>query len=195
MADISGLGSLQPVEQLDLGNYAENKPKSFQLAPKGRYTLQAPASFPTEAYTRSKSGALNIQIDPKIVGGPADGTVVKFQRISAATWKRDGKAVSKVGDYLKAIGSNATLTNEQDIADAVEATANLTYDAILDWKAGGYGKAIDVEGMEKFPKNEDGSYQSWIEHPTETITLNNGTVAPKRVFANLYVRDFVPQGA
>lgn len=192
MVNLDALGSLRPVEQLDLSNYAVNKPKSFQLPPKGRYTLQAPPGFSSESFSRSKNGALAAQIDPKVVGGNHDGFEVKFNRIYATTWKRDGKSVSQFGDYLTACGFTGTLASEQEQADAIEATAGRVYEGVLDWKAYGAGGAINIEGMEKFPKNSDGTYQSWVNHPTETREDKDGNKIPARVFANVYVRDFLP---
>lgn len=41
--------------------------------------------------------------------------------------------------------------------------------------------------MKNFPKNADGSYQSWVEDPTE----KNEDGSSKRLLANLYVRNYL----
>lgn len=188
MADISALVGLAPVEQLDLENYAVNTPKpAFQLPKRGVYTLQAPESFPEGAFSASKKGALAVQIDPTIVGPTNEGYTLKYVRIYGTTFKRDGVTVSQIGDYLKACGVTGVFTSQQELADACEATANLQYQAELDWRAYGAGGAINIEGMDKFPLAADGSRQYWVEHPTE----KNEDGMPKRVFANLFVRNFV----
>lgn len=187
MADLSHLGGLNPVEALDLENYADNKVSAFRLPEKGRYTLQAPDSFPPAAFSRTKAGALSIQIDPTIVGPTNEGFTVRFTKVSAKPFQRDGKTVSQVGDYLRACGFKGTLANEQEIADAVEATAGSLYEALLDWRAY-YKDGFVLQGMTRFPKNDDGTYQSWVEHPT----AKNEDGSAVRVRANLVVDRFVP---
>jgi hypothetical protein len=190
MADISTLTGLAPVEQLDLEHYAVNQPKpAFQLPKRGVYTLQAPSEFSSEAFGVSKKGALSVQIDPTIVGPTNAGYTLRYTRIYGTTFKRDGITVSQIGDYLKACGVTGVFTTPQELADAVELTAGLAYQAELDWRAYGANGAINIEGMDKFPLAADGTRQSWVPHPTET----NEDGSPKRVFANLFVRNFIAQ--
>src|SRR5437870_2229165 len=121
MADLSLLGGLQPIEQLDLdGSYAVAKESQFHLPPKGVYTLRAPDSFPAAAFSRTKGGSLQVQVDPTIVGPTNDGYTVRFVKVSAKVFDRSGQKVSQVGDYLKAVGFSGILRTEQDVADAVE---------------------------------------------------------------------------
>lgn len=193
MADLSALGTLKPVEPLDLENYVVNRQatKKFQLPPKGKYTVQAPTEFPAEAFTRSNSGALGIDISPTIVGGAFDGFKIKYQRVYSTTWvdKKSQKTVSGIGNYLAANGVRGVLSDEQELANAVESTAGRTFEVILDWKAKRNG--IEKSGMETFPINEDGSYQSYIDHPTEKDEEGRA----KRVWANLDIVFFVPAAA
>lgn len=190
MPDISTLSGLAPVEMIDLDTYAINQPKSsFRLPERGIYTLQAPAAFPAEAFGVSKAGALTVQIDPTIVGGDNDGFQLRFIKVSAKTFKRDGVTVSQLGDYLKAVGITGAFASPQDLADAVELTAGATYQAELDWRA--YKDGYALEGMQNFPKNEDGTYRSWVEHPTAKTVNDKGEEVPVRVFANLYIRNFI----
>lgn len=190
MADLSHLGGLNPVEALDLENYADNKESTFRLPAKGRYTLRAPESFPPAAFTRTKAGALSIQIDPTIVGPTHEGFTVRFTKVSAKPFKRDGQTVSQVGDYLRAVGFKGTLSNEQEIADAAELTSGAVYEAKLDWRAYNSKTGFSLQGMERFPKLQDGTYQSWVEDPTAKDENGNAV----KVRANLIVDRFIPSG-
>lgn len=189
MADLSALGGLQEVQLLDLteGIYADAKESTFRLPVKGRYTVQAPDSFPSTAFGRTKKGALSIQVDPKIIGPTNEGFQLRFTKLYNTTYERQGKPVSSIGDYLRACGWSGILRTEQDMADAVESTANKTYQVEIDWKA--YGKSgFEVKGMEKFPKLADGSHQSWIEDPTD---LDPETGKPIRLRANIEVKKYL----
>lgn len=170
MADLSTLGPLNEVQQLDGDNYADNKEKTFRLAPKGVYTLRAPESFPQAAFGRTKNGDLSIQIDPTIVGPTNEGYTIRFQKVSAKTFDRDGKPASQVADYLRACGWRGRITDPQSIADAVESTAGTTYQAKLDWRAYNKRTGFSLQGMERFPKLADGSYQSYVIDPMEVDT-------------------------
>ena len=184
MADLSHLGGLNPVDTLELdGLYPVAKESTFQLPPKGRYTLRAPDSFPPAAFGRTNAGALSVQVDPTIVGPTNEGFTVRFVKVSAKTFDRSGVKVSQVGDYLKACGFKGSLKDEQAIADAIESTAGTTYEAKLDWRAYNKKTGFSVEGMERFPKLPDGTHQSWIEDPTGKDENGN----PMRVLANLTI--------
>lgn len=192
MADLSALGALKPVEPLNLENYVVNRKAKFQLPPKGRYTVQAPDSFPAESFTRSnKSGALGVEIGPTIVGGAFDGFKIRYQRVYATTWvdKKSGKTVSGIGNYLAANGVKGVLSDEQALADAVESTAGRTYEVLVDWKIDKNG--VLRSGMENFPVNEDGTHQSYIDSLTEKDEEGRA----KRIFANLDIVFFVPAAA
>ncbi len=144
----------------------------------------------------TKAGALSVRIDPTIVGPTNEGFTVRFTSVSAKVFDRNGSKVSQVGDYLKACGFEGKLTDEQAIADAVESTAGKTYQAKLDWR--GYNKrtGYQIEGMEKFPKNADGTYQSWCIDPSEVGKVDeNGRQL--RVLANLSIPfgGFIPATA
>lgn len=95
--------------------------------------------------------------------------------------------VSQIGDYLKACGVTGVFQTAQDLANAIESTANLPFRAYLDWEAGRKGTPVFVKGMTNFPKNEDGTYQPFVLHPTE----KNDDGEPKRVWANLVIKNFV----
>lgn len=187
MADLSHLGGLNPVDQLDLsGTYPSTQKKAFQLPPKGVYTLRVTDTFTPESITRTKGGALQFQIDPTIADGPYEGKQLRFTKISAKTFARKSGTASQVGDFLKACGFTGVLRSEQEIADAVEATAGSYFEALVDWK--GYNKRTgwSIEGMEKFPKNPDGTHQPWITDPAE-VGKKDDEDRDLRVFANLYI--------
>jgi len=204
MADISALGGLNPVEPLDLENYADTK-DFVALPKKGRYTVQAPGEFPQAAFGRSNAGALTAQVDPTIMGPSNEGYRIRFTKPSAKTYKRGGVTVSQVGDYLRAFGIRTKLNNEQEIADAVESTANRVYQVEVDWKA--YrkrtdGSALSLEGMENFPSDGDDGYLPYVddtqdyvldEATGERVTDAEGNALHPRVRANLFVSRFVAQ--
>jgi len=197
MADLGHLGGLNPVDKLDLdGTYPVAQEKTaFQLAPKGTYTLRAPDTFPAAAFSRTKAGSLAIQIDPTVVGPTHEGTVVRFVKISAKVFERSGLKASQIGDYLKACGFIGVLNDEQAIADAVETTAGSLYEAKLDWRAYNKRTGFSLEGMERFPKLADGTYQPWVIDPAENGKLDEEG-RQLRVFANLTIpfNGFIPVG-
>lgn len=192
MADISHLGNLNPVEQLDLdGTYPVAKESSFQLPAAGTYTLRAPDSFPSAAFGSTKNGDLSIQIDPTIVANSdgstvGEGMTVRFVKISNKSFKRGDKTASQVGDYLAACGYKGVLKTLNDVADAIEATAGTTYQAKLDWRAYNKRTGFSVEGMTRFPKKEDGTYSSVIVDPAE-VGKTDETGRQLVVFANLTI--------
>lgn len=195
MADLSHLGGLNPVEQLDLdGTYPVAQDKSsFTLPAKGEYVMRAPDTFPQAAFSRTKAGDLSVQIDPTIVGPTHEGFTVKFVKVSAKVFDRGGTKVSQVGDYLKSCGFAGRITNEQELGEAIDFTAGRVYTAKLDWRAYNKRTGWSLEGMERFPKNSDGTYQSWIIDPAE-IGKTDDQGRQLRVLANLTIPfgGFVP---
>lgn len=186
MASLSHLGELNPIE-LDIdGDYPSVKESgTFRLLPKGIYALRAPDEFPDTAFGRTKKNALSAQIDPTVVGVEPP-TTVKYVKISSTTFERSGKKVSQIGDYLRATGFTGKISSEPELANAVAATAGKVYQAKLDWRAYNKRTGFSLEGMEKFPKLEDGSYQSWLIDPAEAgKTDDQGRQL--RVFANLTI--------
>jgi hypothetical protein len=199
MADLSMLGGLNAIEPLDSSDYPVNQEKDFRLAPKGTYTVQAPDGFPQAAFGKTKNGDLSVQIDPTIVDGPSTGLTIKFTKVSAKPFKRGEKWASQVGDYLAACGWTGQLTDPQSIADAIESTAGKVYQVKLDWRAYNKRTGFSLEGMERFPKLADGTYQSYVIDPSEIdhdASKAAGKVVGKkdpdtgkelRVYANLQI--------
>lgn len=194
MADISALGNLAPAEPIDMDMYNLSTGVSKPFPRKGRYTLRAPESFTAEAFGRTNAGNLSVQIDPSIVGGPSDGYKLRFIRVSAKTYKRGNDTVSQLSDYLKACGQSGRLTGDpQEAADLVEQTANLTYDAFIDWRLFARGHRADgtdwvIDGMENFPKDpKTGEHVPYVQ--SEVQKGDDGE--PLILRANLQVKRFV----
>jgi len=207
-ADISALGQLQPVEPLDMDCYPESK--GFKpLAPAGTYLLQAPDAFPpfsdgaVNQFGRTQAGALSARIDPKIAEGEFTGTELKFTKVSAKQYKKDGKVASQMGNYLHACGISGKLNDEQAMADAIEQTANLTFRANLDWRAYNSKTKFSVDGMERFPSDGNGGHIPYYDDPTEKqvddqgnpILDAKGQPKPVRLRAQLQIKGFVPQAS
>jgi hypothetical protein len=189
--NISELGNLQPIDPVELGDtYVDAKESTFQLPEAGEYVLEAPAEFPQAAFGATQAGYLSAQIDPTVKGPKHEGYTVRFTKVSAKPFKRDGVTVSQAGDYLRACGYQGTLKTPQDVANAIATTAGTTYRAMLDWRAYNKRTGFSLEGMHRFPKTADGKHQSWVEDPSEKD--ENGK--PVRVRANVIVKRFIAQG-
>lgn len=190
-ADISALGGLRPVEELDLSNYKDNQAPTA-LPPAGVYTLQAPDSFPPTSFGRSQSDAITVQIDPKIVGPSSEGYTIRFTKVSAKVFRRGGVPVSQLGDYLRAFGMKATLKTEEDQINAAEATANRVYQAEVDWKAYNKNNKREILGMDKFPSDGNGGHSPYFLDDTDLVEGPDGTKEPRRLRANLTITRFIP---
>lgn len=195
MADLSQLGGLEPTSMLDANTYKTQSTGAFILPAAGRYTLRSPESFPATSFGKTQAGKLSIRIDPTIAGPTSEGLTVRFTNISAKVFQRGSGEASMIGDYLKAVGYQGNIPGDpQALADLVEQTAGAQYEAILEWEArhGGFG-GFKLKGMSKFPQNADGTYQSWVNHPTETVLNDAGEKVPLRLRANLVVDRYIPR--
>lgn len=186
---IAELGNLAPIDTMDLDMYTETTKSPFRLPPAGRYTLQAPETIPSEAFSVSGAGALVARVDSRIVGPTSEGFEIRYQRVSAAPFKNE-PGTSWMLRYLKACGTTGKITNAQELADAVAATAGRSYDAELDWVAEHRATNFKVSGMRNFPSDGNGGFQSWIAHPTE----KGEDGQPLRVRANLTVKRYIAPG-
>ena len=192
MADILQLGNLAVNEPLDMDDYQlSGAPKPFPK--RGRYTLRVRESFPAEAFGRSAAGALTVQIDPTIVGPTNDGFQLRFTRVSTKVYQRGESKVSQFSDFLKACGVQGRLSGDaQEAADKAEQTANLTFDAYLDWRLYAAGEGADggplvIDGMENFPKNDKGEAVPYIKSKTKL----DDSGEPQILRANLQIKRFV----
>ena len=185
MADISNIGNLLPAEPLDMDIYPEAR-EAAPFPPAGRYTVRAPETF---QFGETAAHYLSAQIDPTIVGGLFDGYTIRFTKVSAKPFKRGGVTVSYLGDYLRATGRRQNISGDpQEQADAVEGTANLTYDVYVDWKIFEKGTGFVVEGMDRFPSDGNGGRLPFMKSPT---TKDPVTGEPKMLRANLVVKRFI----
>lgn len=188
MADISALGALLESEPLDMSIYRDANERP-SLPGKGRYHFRAPESFPTEAFGRTKAGSLSAQVDPTIMGPTNEGFVVKYTKVSAKTFKRGGVTVSQFGDYLRACGIKTNVGGSpQELADAIERTANLTFEADGDWRLYEKGTGYVLEGMENFPSDGNGGYIPFIDSPSQK---DPNTGDPMKLRANFVITRFV----
>lgn len=194
-ADISMLGGLRPVEELDLSNYKDNQAPAA-LPPAGVYTLQAPDSFPPTAFGRSQSEAITVAIDPKIVGPTNEGYTIRFTKVSAKVFKRGGIPVSQLGDYLRAFGIREKLSTEQAQIDLAESTANRIYQAEVDWKGWNKNNKREILGMANAIPDGKGGFEPYFLDDTDLVEVENAdgtkTKSPRRLRANLTITRFVP---
>jgi hypothetical protein len=187
MADISSLTNLQAGDPIDWEGYADAK----EAAPpprKGRYVVRAPEKF---AFGSTQQGYLSAQIDPIIVGPSSEGYEIRYVKVSAKPFKRGAATVSQLGDYLRAAQSTARPRSPQEQADAVEATANRTYQIDGDWE--GYCKQCKytAKGEAAFPKGADGQPQPWLPCPNE---CKDDAGSPVQLRARFRVERFVAAG-
>lgn len=155
--------------------------------------MQAPDTFPSSAFGRTQKGAFSAQVDPTIVGPSNEGFKLRFIKVSAKDFQRNGKVVSQLTDYLRACGqATGRLTDEQQLADAIEATANSTYEVMIDWRAYNKDTQYSLEGMERFPSDGNGGFLPWTTDPN---AKNPETGEPVRLRAQLVVTRFIPVSA
>ena len=189
MADISSLGELQPVETLDLSDGVYKDLQEAPPIPKaGVYTVRAPESFPDTAFGRARSGAMSASVDPTIAGPTNEGYKIRFTKVSAKTFKRNGATVSQLGDYLRATGFKGKLDSEEAQKAAVAATAGRAFQVEADWRAYNKETGFVKEGMANFPSDGNGGHQPWIEDPTSTPDEQGQR---KRCRANLVVTRYI----
>lgn len=200
-ADISSLTNLSAsAEPLDLDQYPDAR-ESAPLPKAGEYVVRAPESFPSAAFGATKAGSLSAQVDPTIVGPTDEGYTMRFIKVSAKVFKRNGLPASQLGDYLRACGIKGKVSADpQSQADAVEQTANSIYRVAADWRAYHTSTGFQVEGMEKFPTDGNGGHLPYYLHPTEkeidqttgqVVLDQNGEPKPLKLRAQMYVKRFI----
>lgn len=189
MVDVSSLGLSEP-DQLNWDAYEEGG-QSKPLPPAGRYKVVAPAEFKEANFTKGNKGQLVVFTDPTIADGPHKGYQARFQR--ASTTKYSNREGSPLGDYFKAHGMKVKPTSNAEYVNAVLQTAGRGYEIDVDWNAYDKDTKFSLDGMTKFPKQEDGTFQPWVNHPTATEAdpYKPGETRPKRVWANLTIKRYV----
>ena len=210
--DISALGQVSPSQPLDLSDYptsalpqssTDSKPK-FTVAPAGEYVMRAPEQF---VFSKAQSsGNLMARIDSTVVGPTNEGAQVKFARVSTTVFDREVDGVTKkaslAADFVRSVQVANGETpvefpgvgedgNAQAQAEAIASCAGKTYRARLNWEAEDrkYDTGMKVRGMTKFPKLEDGTYQPYIELAGKL----DGKGRPARIWANLYIQNFITE--
>ncbi|MGE3341539.1 MAG: hypothetical protein AB7J46_06620 [Candidatus Altimarinota bacterium] len=192
--DISSLGTLNPVQPIDLSIVPEAPAKKeFSFPKAGVYEVRAPESFPLEAFSLTQSGNLGARVDPTILGPSNEGYEVRFQRIyqTVYTDPRTGLETSGIAQYLQAFGVAEKLdgTGEQ-AANLIASTAGQTAKAYINWEIDHRESGFKLRGMKNFPKDENGNYQPWID--SEDVKDENGN--PKRLWARAVVTKWIPKG-
>lgn len=198
MADLNSLSGLRPVETLDTAQYNVQTARTpFRLPTAGEYTLRAADEF-TYGVAQS-SGATTVQLDPTIVDGEFEGIQVRFTKPSAKVFDRADRVTKRVqkasmlADFLISVGYQGEIPGDDEgIKALVSQYQGATFRAYLDWEAKHTASGFKVKGMRNFPKNPDGSYQSWVVHPTEvTVDPATGEKKPLRLRANLVLRSYI----
>lgn len=190
MVNISELGNLQPVETIKLDSSYKSASTGFIMPQAGRYTVQSPESFQDSSFGATKAGNLSVTLDPTIVGPTNAGTKLRFVKVSAKPFPRDGGMVSQVADYLRAVGFTGEVPGDpQALADLVAQTGGAQYEAVIDWEARHAATNFTVKGMRNFPSDGNGGHQSWVNHPTE----KDAEGKPLRLRANLVVARYIPR--
>lgn len=199
MADLSTLNNLNPVEPLDLDDYADAK--EFQGIPtKGVYTVQAKESFAQEDIGSTQEGNAIVSVDPKIVDGPNAGYVLRFTKVSAKQFRRGNKVASKLGDYLRACGIRGKYASQlEQVEAACDQTPNKLFKVLVDWRAYNGETGYQLKGMERFPADGNGGHLPYCEDPGAfevdelgaTVKDDEGNPVHKRLWARAFVDRFI----
>ena len=160
------------------------------IPPKGRYTVRAPEAFGADAFGATKAGFLSVRVDPIIIAPAAnEHYTIRYTKVSAKPFNRNGVRVSQVGDYLRATGRRQNVSgNPQEIADAVAETANSVFEINADWRAYCKGCQFSLEGMQKFPSDGNGGHVPVVTCPT---CKDAETGLPLQLKGNLIVTRYV----
>jgi hypothetical protein len=178
------------IVQLDLGtvdeiDYATYDPKaagqvrtSFRLPPEGVVVTGQVADVVT--ITKNNSGYLNISAGPvQILDETYKGARVQYADFSAKRWKNQNTSFAL--QFLAACGIDARPTTPEEYKQLAEACAGRTFQFTVQWRGKNPDTGELIEGMENFPQNEDGTYQSMIRR-------GEGL---KPIFANLRIRNLI----
>jgi len=190
MASIAELGNLNSTDPIDLDVYPETKDKTFGIPPRGEYVVMAPDEFPDEAFGATAQNYLKAQVDPTIVGPTNEGYTIRFTRLSAKPWERDGVIMSQISQYLQACGFKGACPGDPSgLVDAIRQTAGTTYKVYGDWRAYNKRTGQEIKGMKNFPLLPNGEHQAWVDDEEDLDEQGR----PKRIWANFEVRRFLPE--
>lgn len=155
------------VDEVDWDSY-EDASGEFQLPEEGEYTFRAPDQDGFEI-GETQNGDFKATFTAVVDGGPYDGFEARYTSVSGKVFQR-GKSktkVSQLGDYLRAVGSNARPSSrdkDQQTA-AVKSTAGSTFKAFARWEGQCKACQTRVNGMSRF-QNGSGEPQQTIACPS-----------------------------
>ena len=177
------------------------------MTPKaGRYTLQFPEVVKVGAWPASDRGPGSIELKMDTVqvidpGGEGDGLEMRY--IAVSTRRIGGANASSATDLLLRTGYNPLPRNAEEWQYAAQSLSNARVEGVYcDWecrapkatdeqrireflKAKGVSvtdaraKKVLIRGMSRFPKNEDGTFQSRLHYE------DGPDGAPLTLYANL----------
>ena len=144
---------------------------------------------------------LNFQIDPITL---PDGTIVRFTEASVKPFEKNGSPVkgnpSKLGNFLKATGTQAKPQSNSEWIAAVNATKGRKVYFVGDWEARNSSTGEKVKGYSCFPDDPErpGLKKSILkagdivtERDYKGNVTGTKTIESEVLFANLKVRYFV----
>lgn len=206
MVDIALLESLKTdIDVAPPSDYADSSTPN--LLPEGTYNLYV-KSFDAILDRDNPDNFKGFVINAEVVDGTYEGRQVPGLRVWAATYLRNGVAVSGLGDFIRAIDASAQWTGAAGAARVIQMAQDrkIPFQVKLGWEAfdqakfeqeGGAGmvrkspeekalrKACTVKGMRNFPQNPDGSYRPETEDVEGNtiearLSINNFIASTKR---------------
>lgn len=189
LVDISALGSLEPVQAIDLSVVPEVQKKTFTFPRAGIYKVRAPEAIPAEAFGKTQAGNLSARVDPTVVGPSNEGYEIRFTNLSAKVYTdpKTGLETSQVAQYLQSFGITEELTGDpQQAANLIASTAGQTATVYADWVAEHRPTKYKLTGMKNFPSDGNGGFSPYVEHPDPNVTNAEGDRL--RLRANLVIR-------
>jgi len=189
VSDINETEGLKAPDPVDFENYddAGGGGQKIVLPPRGVYSL-----LPTEPpkVGKTKDGYLQVELTPLELippGTPWEVQKINYTRVNTKKWPN--KNANGFADYLRSHGYDGKPTSNEEYQGAAEALVGHPAQAVVDWEAYCKECRYTLKGMEKFPKNEDGTYEQRVKCPNCSTAEN-----PKWIFANARVVAFVPPG-
>lgn len=171
MSDISQLNLTEP-GQTDWDNYAKSgwvaPPPA--IGPDGEFiqyqgvakAVELESEYP-EANQDTKETFLTVKLDPILVKAPGtvyDGYEIKFTKAGRRPYTRlnaDGTRTpkkgnpSRLGDYLRAAGSQGKPQTNSEYLATAKAAANKTFGFTIDWEARNKETGEQIKGYRAFP--------------------------------------------
>jgi hypothetical protein len=166
------------------------------LPPAGTYSLKTTKVDILE--NRDKDGYLQAKIDAKIMAPntPYDGHEVRFTRVTTRNWPN--RPINSAAEYLKACGAKVAPQDDAGYTNALKATVNAQFKALVDWEAykkdGALGIDINMKGMDTFPLNKKNAAgvltAPKLAEGVPVPFVMAGPKADQKVYANTRIRFF-----